>query len=215
MTSRLIAAQEEERRRITRELHDDICQRLSLLAMELDRLALGPHDERTPRRARDLARLAGEIAGDVHRIAYRLHPAKLETLGLVVAIGSLCQELWSQDGLRVQFTHSRVPRAVPGDVALCLYRIAQEALHNVIKHSGVREADVHLTGEGHDLLLRIADAGTGFAATDPAAIGIGLTSMQERVESLGGRLIVHAAPGRGTRIVAKIDLVAPGKDAAP
>jgi signal transduction histidine kinase len=206
VAGRLIAAQEEERRRIARELHDDISQRLALLAVELEHLALDAPGGATFRyRARDLSRMAGDIAADLHRICHSLHPAKLDTLGLVAAVNSFCQELWSRQHLRVRFTHEKVPRAVPGDVALCLYRIVQESLHNVIKHSGVLEADVHLSGAGRDLLLRIADAGTGF---DPAAAGnagVGLTSMQERVKSIGGNLLVLATPGRGTRINVKVD----------
>src|SRR6185503_6209655 len=111
------------------------------------------------------------------------HPAKLETLGLVASIGGFCSELWRRQRLEVRFTHGNVPRAVPGDVALCLYRIVQEALHNVIKHSGVLEADVHLSGTGTELLLRIADAGAGFVPIAPRLTGVGLASMHERVAS--------------------------------
>jgi signal transduction histidine kinase len=206
VAGRLIAAQEEERRRIARELHDDVSQRLALLAVQLEQVALdSPGDDAFRRRWRDLARTAGDIATDLHRISHRLHPAKLETLGLVAAIGGFCQELWCRQRLRVRFTHANVPHAIPGDVALCLYRIVQEGLQNVIKHSGVLEADVHLAGDGHELLLRIADAGGGFIPNAPSAGGVGLASMQERVNAIGGTLIVHAAPGLGTRIVVKVD----------
>jgi signal transduction histidine kinase len=212
VTGRLIAAQERERRRIARELHDDISQRLALLAVELERLALSaPGDEAFRRCWHDLSHAAGDIATDLHRISHSLHPAKLETLGLVAALDGFCQELWCRQHLRVRFTHDNVPRALPGDVALCLYRIVQEALYNVIKHSGVLDADVHLSGAGHELLLRIADAGGGFAPV-AAAAGVGLVSMHERVEAIGGSLVVHAAPGRGTRIVVKVDLELQGED---
>jgi signal transduction histidine kinase len=207
VTGRLIAAHEEERRRIARELHDDISQRLALLSVELDRLSIETHgDDAFRRRWKNLARVAGEIVGDLHRISHSLHPSKLATLGLVASIGSFCQELLASHGLAVRFTHTSVPRAVPADVALCLYRIVQEGLRNVIKHSGVLEADVHLAGDGHELLLRIADTGDGFRPAEPGIRGVGLASMQERVTSIGGSLIVHAAPGRGTRIVVNVDL---------
>jgi signal transduction histidine kinase len=207
VAGRLIAAQEEERRRIARELHDDISQRLALLAMELERLGLdAPGNDAFRGRWRDLSRTAGDIAADLHRISHSLHPAKLETLGLVAAIAGFCQELWARQRLRVRFTHVSVPRALPGDVALCFYRIVQEALHNVVKHSGVLEADVHVSGDGHALRLRIADAGAGFDPAAPARGGVGLVSIRERVESIDGTLTVHAAPGRGTRIMVKVDL---------
>jgi signal transduction histidine kinase len=207
VTGRLIAAQEEERRRIARDLHDDISQRLALLAVELEQLAIDANGNDVLRlRCHELSRTAGDIATDIHRISHSLHPAKLETLGLVSAITSFCHELRRHHSLMVRFTHVNVPRALPGDVALCLYRIVQEALYNVIKHSGVLEADVHLSGAGNELLLRIADAGQGFHPGAHGVAGVGLASMHERVTSLGGNLSVHAAPGRGTRIVVKLEL---------
>jgi signal transduction histidine kinase len=211
VAGRLIAAQEEERRRIARELHDDISQRLALLAIELEQLALdAPGDEKFRRRWHGLSRAANDIATDLHRISHSLHPAKLETLGLVAAIGGFCHELWCLQHLRVRFTHENVPRAVPGDIALCLYRIVQEALHNVMRHSGVMEAEVHLTGDHHELFLRIADAGVGFVPSAPGIGGVGLASMRERVKSIDGTLVVHAAPGRGTRITVKVELQSQG-----
>jgi signal transduction histidine kinase len=207
VAGRLIAAQEEERRRIARDLHDDISQRLALLAVELEQLAMdGCRDDACRQRCHELSRSAGDIATDIHRISHSLHPAKLETLGLVPAITSFCQELRRHHGLVVRFTHVDVPRAIPADIALCLYRIVQEALYNVIKHSGALDADVHLSGNGQELLLRIADAGHGFSLSTPGVAGVGLASMQERVTSLGGSLSVHAAPGRGTRIVARVEV---------
>jgi PAS domain S-box-containing protein len=204
---RLIAAQEDERRRIARELHDDVSQRLALLSVELEQL----HRQRTGAAAGEerwtsLSRAAAEIAVDLHRISHRLHPSRLEALGLVAAVSGFCQELWSQQRLQVRFTHEAVPRAIPSDVALCLYRVAQEALQNVIKHSGVMEAEVHLAGNGDALLLRVSDSGSGFAPDRRRDVGLGLLSMRERVASLGGDIVVQAAPGRGTRIGVRVGL---------
>jgi len=204
---RLIAAQEEERRRIARELHDDVSQRLALLSVELERLGM----HRVPPAGADehwkaLSRAAAEIATDLHRISHRLHPSRLDALGLVAAIGGFCQELWSQEGLQVRFTHEAVPRAIPGDVALCLYRIVQESLQNVIKHSGGMQAEVHLAGSGDRLLLRITDPGGGFAPERRESVGLGLLSMRERVHSVGGDIVIQAAPGRGTRIGVRVGL---------
>jgi signal transduction histidine kinase len=211
VAGRLIAAHEAERRRVARELHDDVSQRLALLSVELDRLAQEIHgDEAFQRRWRDLSRAANGIATDLHRISQSLHPSKLDTLGLVAAIAGHCRDVWVTDRLCVRFTHGNLPGAVPGDVALCFYRVVQDALENIVQHSGVMEADVHLAGDGRRIFLRIVDAGAGFVTSAPR--GVGLTSMDERVRSIGGRLAVDAAPGRGTRVTVKVDLQASGRE---
>ena len=206
VSGRLIAAHEEERRRVARELHDDVSQRLALLSVELEHLGLDGDDGSIDPRWQALSRSAAEIAGDLHRISHRLHPTRLEALGLVAAIGGFCQEVWTRHHLQVRFTHDSVPRMVPGDLALCLYRIVQEALHNVITHSGVMEAEVHLARSGDGLVLRIADAGDGFTPERGENVGLGLLCMRERVHSLGGELVIQTAPGRGTRIGVRVDL---------
>jgi len=204
---RLIAAQEEERRRTARELHDDISQRLALLSVELERLGMHrPQPAGADNRWKDLSRIAADIASDLHRISHRLHPSRLEALGLVAAISGFCQELRTQQGLEVRFTHEAVPRSVPGDVALCLYRIVQESLQNVIKHSGGMQAEVHLAGSSEGLLLRIIDPGGGFAPERRETVGLGLLCMRERIHSLGGDIVIQAAPGRGTRIGVRVGL---------
>jgi PAS domain S-box-containing protein len=204
---RLIAAQEEERGRIARDLHDDVSQRLTLLSVELEHLGLRGQQSGDARdRWQALARTAANIATDLHQISHRLHPSRLHALGLVAAIGGFCQELWSQHHLQVHFTHDAVPSAIPADVALCCYRIVQEALNNVITHSRVLEAEVHLAGTNNGLLLRITDQGSGFAPERREGTGLGLLSMRERVRSVGGDLVVQAAPGRGTRIGVRINL---------
>ena len=209
LSGRLIAAQEQERHRIARELHDDLSQRIALLAMELEQLSMQPSPSAAELslRSRALWQKASEISADLHRVSHQLHPTKLEALGLVPAINGFCQELWRQHHLQVRFAHHNVPRTIPRDVALCLYRIVQEALHNVIKHSGVLQAEVQLTETmSHELQLQIADTGVGFAVDSWPSTGLGLISMRERVHSIDGEIVVHAAPGRGTRIGVTVQL---------
>jgi signal transduction histidine kinase len=203
LSGRLIAAQEQERHRIARELHDDLSQRLALLAMELEQLSMRPAHSAAElsSRSKALWQKTSEIAADLHRVSHQLHPTKLEALGLEPAINGFCQELWRQHHLQVRFAHRNVPRTIPRDVALCLYRIVQEALRNVIKHSGVLQADVELTATVHDQLqLLVADSGSGFAVDTCRWTGLGLISMRERVHSIDGEFVIHAVPGRGTRI---------------
>ncbi len=214
LSGRLITAQEDERRRIARELHDDLQQRLALLAMELDGAAL-----RTPPLtgkqvaacARDLWQKTVEISSDVHRLSYRLHPSKLEALGLLATVQSYCREL-SQHGLQVTFTHDAVASSIPPDVALCAFRVVQESLQNVQKHSGVAEAQVRMAGGGGILRVDIADAGRGFDSAAPPNGGLGLVSMRERLHLVGGELTIESAPGRGTSVAFEVPIV---EDGAP
>lgn len=213
LSGRLIVAQESERRRIAREVHDDLSQRAALLAIELERFAADspPSRGEITKRSTEFAHSAAELATDLHRLSHRLHPAKLEALGLVAAIQGFCRELWAQHAFQVQFDHRDVPACVPTDVSLCLYRIVQEGLLNVLKHSGTRKAGVELIGQDQELLLRIADPGRGFEQTQRAAVGLGLSSMRERVRSLAGDFVVHTAPGHGTRIGVRVR-VNPGEN---
>jgi PAS domain S-box-containing protein len=207
LSGRLITAQEEERRRVARELHDDLQQRLALLAIELEGMALGrPLGGRAgwAAQARRLWTRTNEISTDVHRISHRLLPFKLETLGLLTTVESYCRDT-AEQGLRTVFAHDNVPASVPDDVALCLFRVVQESLRNVVKHSGSAEAHVSLGGSDGSLTLVITDFGRGF---DPDAStaggGLGLLSMRERLRLLGGDLKVTSAVGAGTRIEARV-----------
>jgi signal transduction histidine kinase len=196
---RLIAAQEAERKRIARELHDDLSQKLALLSIDIDQLPRRPR-HKLAERVRTVSERAAEIATDVHHLAYQLHPSTLESLGLVNAIQRFCRDISSQHDLRVDFDHYCVPPNVNPDIALCLYRIVQEGLHNVVRHSGVRKASVQLSATDGMIDLHIADPGKGFTVADPDHPGIGLISMRERVNFVGGQIVVHSAPGAGTRI---------------
>jgi signal transduction histidine kinase len=150
------------------------------------------------------------LSSSVHDLSHQLHPAKLEQLGLAAAIGGLCRELTHRHGLKIDFTENEIPLAISPEVALCLYRVAQEALANATKHSGAEHARVELSGTAAMIALRVVDDGTGF---DPARIhgqgGLGLVSMRERVFPLGGEIVIDSQPGDGTRVHARIPLSAP------
>jgi PAS domain S-box-containing protein len=202
VNGRLIHAQEDERRRIARELHDDFNQRLALLSIGLERLSrtLAPESSGAGQLS-DLCRLTQEIASDIHRLSHRLHPSKLEHLGLVPAIKGLCREFSEQYGIQIDFVHRNVPTLIAKESALCLFRVAQEALSNTAKHSGVKRGRLELFGHREALHLCISDPGAGF---DPQSVGakgrLGLISMQERVRAAGGTIAVESSPTSGTRI---------------
>jgi len=205
LAGRLIAAQEAERKRIARELHDDLSQKLALLSIDIEQLPRRTQAELSDY-VRKISARAAEVATDVHHLAYQLHPSKLESLGLVAAIQGFCRDISRQYDLQVDFEHRHVPQSVPPEIALCLYRIVQEGLHNVVKHSGARQARVELVASDGALDLRIADPGLGFAPSMPgrASIGIGLVGMRERVNIVGGKIAIHTAPGAGTRIGVRV-----------
>lgn len=215
LSGRLIRAHEEERRRIARELHDDLNQRLALIAVELDVLADREKDaENRTERLQRLAGLARQLSSEVHRLCYQLHPATLEHLGLVAAMRGLCRELSAAESLQIDFVEAGLPAQLSPDAALCLYRVLQEALRNVVKHSGAGAASVALAGSDKCIELTVTDAGRGFEPADAAARGgLGLVSMRERLRSLSGTLEIVSAPGQGTHITAR--LPAPEAGAKP
>jgi PAS domain S-box-containing protein len=207
LSGRLITAQEEERARIARELHDDFSQRLALLGIELGQLWKKLSPAAVEERAGVLEILRGtkEISSDLHTLSHQLHSSKLEHVGLVPALHGLCKEISAKYKIEVQFTGCESPMNVSKDVALCLFRVAQEAVGNVVKHSGTRMAQVELHTNPNGVSLRISDQGKGFDPdiTNPAA-GIGLIGMSERLRLVGGRLMVKSAPKRGVEIVAEV-----------
>ena len=214
LTGRLIEAQEVERRRIARELHDDLSQGLALLAIELDLVARRPpvSPAGVAEALRGFSARVRELSADVHDLSHQLHPSKVEHLGLVASIRGLCHELGQRHGLTVTFAHGDVPAAIPEATALCLYRIAQEALSNFVKHGGTDRAQVELAGTPGGLRLKVSDDGAGF---DPGAGGgLGLVSMRERLALCGGRLVIDSRPGGGTRITVCVPLDEPDPDRA-
>jgi PAS domain S-box-containing protein len=205
LTGRLIEAQEEERKRIARELHDDYNQRLAMLAIDLERLAQnGGHSSvETGEYLHQLSDRASKLGDDLHSLSHRLHSSTLETLGLVAGVKAFCREFAEQQGVQVDFVHENVPRRVPADDALCMFRITQEALRNVKRHSGADRAEVRLEQLDGRLHLSVSDRGRGFDPnTPPAERGIGIRSMEERLRLLGGKLELHSQLMEGTRIEA-------------
>jgi|KBSSwiStaDraftv2_1062776.scaffolds.fasta_scaffold00947_8 signal transduction histidine kinase len=215
LARRLIVRQEIERQRIARELHDDVSQRIALLNIEIDKIATQGISEESRSRLHTLSAQARDIATDVHHISYALHPSWLETLGLVAALQSLCRDASKQRNLQVAFTHNSIPSSVDANVSLCLYRIAQEALHNVARHSQVREAQVSVTCDERHIALQIADSGVGFDPRHMRSGGLGLASIRERVAVLKGQLAINAVPGGGTQITVHIPLASEGSESAP
>jgi signal transduction histidine kinase len=209
LSGRLIHSQDEERNRLARELHDDFSQRLSMLAFDLERAeeatkhSLGD----TNHKMHELWNEACEIGADLHSLSHQLHSSTLESLGLVPGISSFCTEFSEQQGIPVDFAHEDIPRSIPSDVALCLFRIVQEGLRNVKKHSGASRAQVRLTGTDKAILLSLSDNGTGFNfPTTSAAVGLGIRSMQERLRMVGGVFEIRSRPTHGTQIAASVPL---------
>lgn len=204
---RLIEAHEEERTWIGRELHDDIVQRLALVAIELDRcrrLTAVSIDELKDH-ARHAQGSVEEIANDIQRISRHLHPSKLEYLGLAAAAKSLCKELSEQHKVEIDFRHSGLPPTISREISLCLFRILQEALQNAVKHSGGRHFKAELLGTPQQIQLTVSDTGVGFDFQEAVTRGgIGLTSMQQRIQWLKGEFSITSAPGQGTTILARV-----------
>jgi len=210
LSGELIRAQEEERHRIAREIHDDYQQRLAILCIELDDLAARPEKANgaMSRRLRSLWDQVSALNRDLHSLSHRLHSSKLDSLGLVAALSSLCAEFEEHHKIKVSFSQEGVPRSFRGESALCLFRIAQEALQNVKKHSAAEIAHVRITAEDGEMHLCVSDSGSGF---DPGAEargrGIGLRSMEERMRVLGGRISIRSRAEEGTRIEAWVPFV--------
>jgi signal transduction histidine kinase len=151
-----------------------------------------------------IASSARDVASDIHRLAYELHPAKLDQLGLETTLRSWCRDLGAQAGIHVDFVADGVPPELPAETALCVYRIAQEALQNVARHSGSHSARVRLWMEHFALRLKVSDDGCGFDAQRLSGGGLGLVSMRERVRSLRGTIDVRSRPGAGTTVEAAV-----------
>jgi len=206
LTATLFTVQEDERRRVSRELHDDLNQKVAMLAVDIETLQqqLPSDHEMHQAQLSSLRNRAVDLSDGLRRIAYQLHPSILEHLGLEAALRSHCAEFSRRARMTIKFVARDVPVRLPEGAALCLYRVAQEALRNVVRHSGVRQAALRLYGSPTEVCLAVSDRGRGF---DPAAkdlTGLGLISMEERVRLAGDRLTIKSRPGRGTRIEARI-----------
>lgn len=208
LTFRVMRIQEEERARIASELHDDVSQRLGVLTFQLDQvfqdsLRTGPQFSQ-PLKA--LSSIAHQLCSDIQQLTRHLHPSHVEIAGLVSAISGFCVEYARQNAFEIDFAHSRIPDSLPQEMKLCLYRVAQEAVHNAQKHSGSRRVRVELIGSPESIRLCVADSGRGFESGARNGEGLGLVSMTERVKGLGGQLRVRSHPGNGTVIEASVPL---------
>jgi PAS domain S-box-containing protein len=208
LSGRLLSAQEEERRRIARELHDNVSQRMAMLAIEIEQVTV--QSARSPATVegsmRHLGERTAEISTEIHNMSHRLHSTKLEALGLAAAVRGHCREVQAH-GVQVHYSEGGVPRSVSPDVDLCLFRVVQEGLTNVVKHSGAPEAHVTLSVTRDALLLSIADLGRGFDQTAAAdRDGLGIASMRERLRLIGGELTIRSRAGQGTTIGARVPL---------
>jgi signal transduction histidine kinase len=209
LSGRLIDAQEKERSRLAAELHDDFSQRLALLALGLENASEALPD--SPRSAKqqlqELMNSASELGADIHTVSHRLHSATLESLGLEPGISSLCKEFSDRHGIEIDFSADKIPRVVDPNVALCLFRIVQEALQNLRKHSGAARAEVRLIKRADRIFVSVNDQGRGFNMSDMTAHeGLGIRSMEERARLLRGSFEIRSKPGRGTRVEVAIPL---------
>jgi len=208
--ARLIEAQEQERRRIARELHDDIGQQLTLLELELDQLRQRPNDALAPSLEK-LHRQASAVAASTRTISHGLHSAHLELLGLVPALRNLCETISHETPIGVTFMETGVPERMDPQISLCLYRVTQEALHNVARHSHARKAAVQIRRSGERIFLHVSDDGIGITEEREHAAALGLASMRERVSLVGGTFKIISQPMRGT----KVEAIVPLKEGSP
>jgi two-component system CheB/CheR fusion protein len=205
----LITTQEEERKRVARELHDDMNQRMAMLSNEVATLEQTPSGSARliRKQLRSLRERADQLSDDLRSTAHRLHPSALEHFGLVAAVESHCSDFMKLHGIQVKLTHRSVPESIPAEVSLCLYRVTQECLHNVAKHSGAREAGVAIEGDKDGILLSVTDSGTGF---DPSLVadqsGLGIVGIRERVRLVDGVVSINSQPGRGTQIDVRVPM---------
>jgi len=209
LSGRLISAQEEERKRIAREIHDDYNQRLAVVANQLEALAEQVEESpvETADQLHELWNNVSELGADLHSLSHRLHSSTLENLGLVAGTKAFCEEFAYQQAMDVDFVHKNVPARIPADLSLCFFRVVQEGLRNIKRHSGATRAEVCLEGNGDKLYLSVSDRGKGFDVNEYSARdGIGIRSMEERLRSLGGQLEIHSQPMKGTTIEASLPL---------
>jgi PAS domain S-box-containing protein len=211
-SQKLIEAHEEESSRIARELHDDINQRLALVSIRLGCLTQGPPASPTEFKQEigEVSQEIGNLAADIQAVSHRLHPAKLELLGLERAAAAFCDEVSGRHGLTIDVHFENIPTALPREICLSLYRVLQEALQNIVKHTASRHASVSLNGHIDGISLTVEDSGAGFDLQEAIrGRGLGLTSMYERLKVVGGHLSIHSQLGHGTTIHAVAPLYLP------
>jgi signal transduction histidine kinase len=209
LMAKLFTAQEEERRRIACDLHDDHCQRITALILEASSL------EKTIRtaipsvvpRMSALKNKLSDMLDDFRHLTHELHPRHLDTVSLAYSLRAHIKDFVEYADLAVEFREQQMPAHLPMPITICLYRLLQESLGNIRKHAKAKHVDVLLSGRNRGVELRVADDGSGFSVADIQK-GLGLTSMQERVRPLRGHVTIDSAPGRGTVVTVKIPLPA-------
>jgi PAS domain S-box-containing protein len=212
LAGRLISAQEEELRRLSRELHDDLTQRLAVLAIEAGKLELDLNrmPDKCPETVHTVGRIKEQlikVSEDVHTISRQLHPTILDDLGLVRAIESECSAVMGRHPARITFMHENIPDEISDDTALCLYRVVQEGLRNITAHSQAKNCEIYLNGDDHALSLTVSDDGMGFDPLEVRSMpGLGLSSMRERVQLIRGDFAIRSQPGKGTVITVRVPL---------
>jgi PAS domain S-box-containing protein len=207
MSRKLVEAHEQERTRIGRDLHDDVVQRLALLAIGLEAIETDLPDSvaEVRRQIVELRDQTTQITNDVQLLSHELHSSKLDYLGIVGAAKNFCKELGERYKVEIDFQSRDVPADSPAEVSLTLFRVLQEALRNAMKHSGVKHFEVRLWGSAGEIHLTVSDLGAGFDA-DAAkkSTGLGLTSMQERLRLVNGELAINSRPKGGTTVQARV-----------
>jgi len=206
LAGRLLTAQEDERRHLAREMHDDLSQRLAGIALQasrLDRLRMLPSPEAT-QIVQDIREALSRLSSDVHALSRRLHPSILSDLGLVEVLESECDAFSKRGQLEVQLRTSDVPEGIDKNTAVCLYRICQEALRNIVKHAATDRARVSLTARDGALTLVIEDDGVGFDVSGERGVGIGLVSMEERARLIGAELSIESRSSGGSRVRVRV-----------
>jgi PAS domain S-box-containing protein len=210
LSGKLIESQDQERRRIARDLHDDISQRLAALVLDVASLEQRPllMPEFVADSLEPIRRQLEQLSGDVHNIAYTLHPTLLEHAGLLPAVEDHIHQVSRRAGLQVGLEIREIPGSLPLDQATCLFRVLQESLQNVVRHAGATEATVKLSGSPKGVGLSVIDNGKGFDAGDGSAHqkGLGLISLEERLRPLNGFLYIRSRPADGTKVCAWIPL---------
>jgi signal transduction histidine kinase len=209
VSRRLIEAHEEERTWIARELHDDINQRLALLAVSINELQQGLPEAAVGirNRLRENIEQLSEIGNEIQALSHRLHSSKLEYLGLATAAASFCRELSAQQKVEIDFRSDEIPQRLPPEISLCLFRVLQEASQNAAKYSGSKQFQVMLNGTSDEIHLTVRDSGIGFNVEQALkSHGLGLTSMKERLKLVDGKLSIESHPRGGTTIHASVPL---------
>jgi len=207
--NRVIEAEELERRRIASDLHEDIGQRLTLLTIETEQLESDAHDRAVDVASRmdSVRKQTLEILADVKLLAHELHSPRLQYLGIAAVMSSFCKEFGERKRVGIDFRSDGLPSAIPPEISLCLFRVLQEALHNAVQHSGVRQVDARLWGTSDQIQLTVSDFGVGFNLRTATEVGgLGLNRMRERLKLVKGSLSIDSRPKRGTTICARVPL---------